>query len=93
MIYNSKDFNIIAIKTIDQIIDDYNKYVVGRNKDYYFELSRRCDNAIECNIDWMDNSDSYSWERAYSKQELKDGLSQYFGKEFLDMKFDIEVEL
>lgn len=79
-------------KTVSQIIDDYNRYSDGRNEIYYFELSRRSDNAIECNIDWIDDSDSYSWERVYSKQELKDGLSQYFGKEFLDMEFDVEGE-
>lgn len=80
------------MKTINQIIDDYSLYTEARNKDYYFELSRRSDNAIECNIDWMDDSDCYSLERAYSKQELKDILSSYFGKEFLDTKFNVDCE-
>ena len=74
------------IKTLNDIIDEYNNYSHYENNLWYFELSRYCDNSIECFMERWDDSDSWNLT-VDSKEELKENILNYFGKDILEMKF------
>ena len=82
--YHNKTNGII--KTLNEIIDEYNNYSHYENDLWYFELSRCCDNSIECFMEMWDDSDSWNLT-VDSKEELKEVMMNYFGKDILEMKF------
>ena len=82
--YHNKTNGII--KTLNEIIDEYNNYSHYENNLWYFELSRNCDNVIECFMEMWDDSDSWNLT-VDSKEELKEVMMNYFGKDILEMKF------
>ncbi len=83
--YHNKTNGII--KTVDEIIDEYNNYSHYENNLWYLELSRESDNSIECFMERWDDSDSWNLT-VDSKEELKEVMINYFGKDILEMKFD-----
>ena len=82
--YHNKTNGII--KTLNEIIDEYNNYSHYENDLWYFELSRCCDNSIECFMKRWDDSDSWNLTMD-SKEELKENMLNYFRKDILEMKF------
>jgi hypothetical protein len=83
--YHNKTKGII--KTLNEIIDEYNNYSHYENNLWYFELTRNGDNNIECFMEMWDGSDSWNLT-VDSKEELKEVMINYFGKDILKMKFD-----
>lgn len=84
--YHNKTNGIV--KTLNEIIDEYNNYSHYENDLWYLELSRNCDNTIECFMEMWDGSDSWDVERADSKDQLKGIMLSYFGKGILELKFN-----
>ena len=74
------------IKTLNEIIDEYNNYSHYENNLWYFELTRDYDNNIECFMEMWDGSDSWNLT-VDSKEELKEVMN-YFGKDILEIKLD-----
>lgn len=83
--YHNKTNGIVKI--LNEIIDEYNNYSHYENNLWYLELSRESDNDIECYMETWDDSDTWS-VRVSSKEELKENMINYFGKDILEMKFN-----
>ena len=83
LVFNQKGI----IKTLNEIIDEYNNYSQYENNFWYFELTRDGDNNIECFMETWDISDSWN-VRVDSKEELKEIMTNHFGKDILEIKLD-----